>query len=131
MNKQTMGFGPAILILLAGFVGWYALTATNAFLYAWLSAGPLALYMFVIGVLFLPLAPVPAVGGIIFLFSLKRKYPLSLWLAWGVLTAYLFNFLASILFPPLLAYSFDNIPLDLTRPNGFMLAYFGVPFFMR
>ncbi len=131
MNKQKIGFAQGALLLLAGFVGWYAFTAGNSLLLAWLVSGPLFIFIFVIGVIVFPLAPVPAVGSIVFLFTLKRKYPFSLWLAWGVLAAYLFNFLASCIFPPLLSLPFSTTPVDLTSPNGFIVAYIGIPFFVR
>lgn len=131
MNMQKIGLGQSILSLLAGFVGWYGLMAVAFWLLTWLMSGPLFLLIFVIGVLLFPLAPMLDVVGIIFLLMLRRKYPFSLWLAWGVLAAYLFNFLASYIFPSVLSLSYGPIPADLADPNGLGGAYMGMPFFLH
>jgi hypothetical protein len=135
MGKQTIRFDQGVIFILAGFAGWYVIATGNYFLLEWIASGPLFIFLFVIGVMLFPLTPVLILGGVIFLFTLKRKVAFSPWLAWGVLAAYLFNIMASYLFPPVLsAYlvGLGLIPIlkDTTSPNGFLGAYIGIPFFI-
>lgn len=135
MDKQPIRFYQGIIFILAGFAGWYVIATGNYFLLEWLASGPFGLYVFVIGVLLFPMTPILILGGVIFLFTLKRRIAFSPWLAWGVAAAYLFNILASYVFPPVLsAYlvGLGLIPIlkDTTNPNGFLGAYIGIPFFI-